>query len=250
MKVSFFVTAMLILNVCISQNTAPANWQMSNTNEVAMAYQKAYTWFTGTGNYAFKLKYSSYKNHTSNEAREVSEGYCKKLNNKHRTEALGTLMIQDGYYKTLIDTVDKLIVISNAEKDAPVMADTKEMLVLLKNTKALKKKTGTNNTSYRIEFNKNAAYEAYEFTINTKGYLEKLVYYYNEQTEEHYANEESTTPVKIKTKPRLEIAFNAYEVPAKLTETDFMEKNIVMTDAKKIVLLNKYKSYQVKDYRH
>jgi hypothetical protein len=250
MRTSFFITAMLILNLGISQTTVPVTWQVANANEVAMAYQKAYSWFTGTSNYAFKLKYISYKNHTSNEVREISEGYCKRFNNKHRTEALGTLMIQNEHYKAMIDTVDKLIVISNTEKSAPVMADVKEMMALLKNTKALKKKMGTNNVSYRIEFNKNSAYEMYEFTVNNKGYLEKLVYYYSEQTEEHYPDEESVKPVKIRTKPRLEIAFSAYEVPAKITEADFSEKNIVMADPKKIVLLNNYKSYQVKDYRH
>jgi hypothetical protein len=247
-KFSFLIAVMLAGHVLLSQTTAA--WQAASSTEIVQAYQKAYGWFSTTGNYAFKLKYTSYKNHSSDEVREVSEGYCKRLNNKHRTAALGTLLIQNENYKTTIDTVDKLIVISNAEKSIPVIADVKDMMALLKNTKALKKKTGTGNVSYRIEFNKNSLYEMYEFTVNNKGYLEKLVFYYSEQTEEQYPNTGSPRPVEIKTKPRLEIAFSAYEVPAKITEADFVEKNIVMTDPKKIILLNNYKSYRVKDYRH
>ena len=246
-RIYYLVCTLLTVQSVYSQ-VGPL-WQAAKDAEVVQAYQKAYNWFTANNSYAFKLKYTSFKNHTSAEVKEVSEGYCKRINHKYRTVALGTLMVQNEMYRAVIDTLDKFIVFTDPDKGVPVMADSKVMLDLLKNTRALKKKKESNKTTYRIEFNKNSLYEAYEFTVNDKGFLEKLVYYYSEQTEERFESTKNESPVKIKTKPRLEITFDSYEVPAKITENDFMEKNIV-ADAKKIVLLNKYKGYGIKDYRH
>ncbi len=239
----------LVIIILSDEIHAQSGWQLAKDIEVAEAYGKSFDWLTSNHSYAFRLKYTSYKNHMTNEVNETSEGYCKRVDNMHRTMALGTLIIQNEFSKTVIDTVEKMIVITNPDNSVPVIANNVDILSLLKNTKALKKKKGVDNTTYRIEFNKNTLFEIYDFTVNDKGFLEKLVYYYSEQTQELFESTSSGQPVRIKTKPRLEISFSNYEVPAKIQDGDFREKNILLTDSKKITLLNKYKKYQVKDYR-
>lgn len=243
--------AVLCLAICAQLLRAQSKplWTAATAQEVAQAYHKTCDWYLKNENYYFSLKYTSYKDHTSNEINESSTGTCKRQNNRFRTEALGNLMIQSDNYKLLIDTFNKSVIIANPDNKPPQVAGSEDVQKLLKLAKALKKIEFETFTRYRIEFSNNAVYTAYEFSVNkSSGYLESLVYYYGEQKESVYANEQDLVPVIIKSKPRLEIKFTA--VSQVTTESDFRENNIQVAATGKIKLVNKYKSYKLKDYRY
>ena len=101
-----------------------------------------------------------------------------------------------------------------------------------------------------MNFIKNELYEAYEYTINEKGLLESLIYYYSEQIEEDDGEGQYLSPIKTKVKPRLEVLFSNYQAPVVIAESEFQEKLIVLNDKQKINLLDKYKTFQIKDYRY
>lgn len=249
MKNYLSIFLFLVCQIFFGQTNTPA-WQVATKTEVIEAYQKACDWFVKTNSYKLKLKYVSYKNHISNEIKETSEGNYMRSANNYKTEALGILTEQNNEAKVVVDTLDKLIIISNPEALKFNLANTTDLLSLLNNTKSLKKKVAENNSTYRIDFKPNVLYDAYEFTVNTKGILESLVFYYSEKTEQDYGNMANEEPIKIKIKPRLAISFYDYETNVKLNEKDFKVNDIVFNDAKKITLLNKYKHYQLKDYRY
>jgi hypothetical protein len=239
----------LAICICLGAQSKSLSWSVATAREVALAYGNACDWYLKNENYCFSLKYTSYKDHVSNEINESSTGICKRRNNRFRTEALGNLMIQSDSYKLVIDTLNKSVVVANPDKQSPQVAGLEDVQKLLKFTRALKKMELPTATRYRVEFKNNAVYTAYEFTVNkSSGYLESLVYYYGEQKESVYENEQDINPVIIKSKPRLEIKFTAVNQAA--TENDFRENGILVAAAGKIKLANKYKSYKLKDYRY
>lgn len=228
--------------------TNPA-WQPASKEEIVASYKKVCDWLIKTPNYSFHLKYTSYKNHSSNEIIESSEGYYKRLGSKYKAEAIGMKTIQNEKVRIIVDTSDKIIALTNPATLSPNIQSSEDLVKLLENVKALKKKIIGKNTNYRIDFKKNELYDAYEFTVNEKGLLEKLVYYYSEQTEKEYGDGGDEKPYETTMKPRLEIIFSNYMIPAKINEAEFTDKSIVLADNKKVTLLEKYKSFQVKDYR-
>lgn len=240
----------LLILIVFYSNAQVGAWELATKAEMIAAYQKACTWFSNTQNYAFKLKYTSFKNHTSNEVIESSEGYYKRLGNKYKTEAIGIKTVQNEKVRIIIDTTDKLITVLNPGKLNPSLTESKDLEVMLDNVKALKKRKVGKSICYRIDFIKNELYEAYEYTINEKGLLQSLVYYYSEQTEDDDGDGEYTTPIKTKVKPRLEVIFSNYQTPIAIAESEFYEKLVVLNGNQKINLLDKYKAFQVKDYRY
>ncbi|MBI3518104.1 MAG: hypothetical protein HY062_01935 [Bacteroidetes bacterium] len=244
--------AVYILFVFVStiSSAQVGTWEVATKSEVISSYQKTWTWFTNTQNYAFKLKYTSYKDYVSKEIIESSEGYYKRLGNKYKTEVVGIKTIQNEKVRIIIDTLDKIITVLNPGKLNPALTNAKDLEVMLDNVKALKKRKIGKSVCYRIDFIKNELYEAYEFTINDKGLLESLVYYYSEQIEEDDGDGQYLAPLKTKVKPRLEVLFTNYQAPITIAESEFQEKLIVLNDKEKINLLDKYKAFQLKDYRY
>jgi hypothetical protein len=225
-------------------------WEVATKNEIISSYQKTWTWFTNTLNYAFRVKYTSYKDYLSKEIIESSEGYYKRLGNKYKTEAIGIKTVQNEKARIIIDTLDRIITVLNPGKLNPALTDAKDLELMLDNVRALKKRKIGKNVCYRIDFIKNELYEAYEFTINEKGLLESLVYYYSEQIEEDDGDGQYLSPLKTKVKPRLEVLFTNYQAPVTIAESEFQDKSIVLNDKHKINLLDKYKTFQLKDYRY
>lgn len=224
------------------------DWQTATKQEIIASYQKTCAWFINTSNYNFKMKYTSYKDHVSNEVFETSNGYYKRSGNNFKSETVGIKMFQNSKARLIIDTADQAIVVLSPTGLKPVMTDEKELGELLEKTKSLKKKKVGKGICYRIEFNKNDLYEAFEFTVDEKNLFQALVYYYSEQTEENYDNPEVYKPTLTKVKPRLEILFTNYLYPVQATDSEFQDKLIVLQN-NKVDLLGKYKNYQVKDYR-
>lgn len=224
-------------------------WQPASTSEIVTAYQKMSDWFITTTSYSFHLKYTSYKNHISNEVIESSEGYYKRVGNNYKTEAIGIKTVQNAKVRIIIDTSDKIVTITNPGNLSPAGARTEEFAQLVEVAKALKKRTFGKGIAYRVDLKKNEMYDALEFIVSDKGIVEKLIYYYSERSEKDYLESDEDSKTDLKIKPRLEVEFTAYQSPTKFTENEFTEKSIVINDNRKVALLDRYRAYQVKDYR-
>jgi hypothetical protein len=245
MKRIFFIL-LLVNGICKAQTSS--SWQTSTKAELINSYKKACDWFINTQDYSFAMKYVSFKDHYSNETLESSEGFYKRSGNKFRMEAVGIKTIQDNKTKIVIDTADRIIALTDPGSLSPNMQTADELIALLGNVKLIRKKNNGKATTYRIDFKKNELYDAYEFTVNEKGILEKLCYFYAEQTEKEYGDGDEVKPYENTVKPRMEITFTNYVFPAKTLATEFSDRSIVIA-SNKVSLSDKYKGYNIKDYR-
>lgn len=243
---------LLFMCLCISMSYAqPAAWQTSSKQEIMQQYQDACNWLMNTPSYFFKLKYASYKDYVTKEIIESSEGYYKRVTSNYSMEALGIKTVQNSKMKVTIDTANKTVTLMSPASLSLTIADAEQLETMLTNTKALRKiKTSKTSVSYRLDFNKNSLYEAYEFSVNDKGILERLTFYYSEQ--DNTANEygqESPEKKGEKMKPRLEILFFGYEVPANYSKSEFEDSWVVVSEKGKVHLTGAYKNYRLLDYR-
>jgi len=242
----------LLYLICMCSSFAYAQsaaWQVASKEEIAAAYQKSCAWFITTPSYSFKLKYTSYKDHVSKEQIESSEGYYKRVSNNYVTEAVGLKTVQNDNLKTVIDTADRIITVMTPGNLKPNIAGAEELEALLANARSLKKAKLAKGIKYHIDFSKNDQYDAYEFTISDQNFIEGLTYYYSEQVEKVYSETSPAKSTEIKMKPRLEINFFNYQVPAKYNEAEFSDQSIIARDKGKVSLTGAYKDYRLMDYR-
>jgi hypothetical protein len=224
-------------------------WESTSKQELIAAYQKACNWFINTPSYAFKIKYAAYDGHQSNKLNESSEGYYKRVAGSYISEAAGIKTLQNTNLKLVIDTADKIVTLMNPASLSPNMASTQELEELLNNVKALKKTKLAKTTKYRVEFNNNELYQAYEFTTNEKGLIIGLTYYYSEQAEHNDEENNFEKNRAVKIKPRLEITFSNFQIPANYAESEFDEGGIVTKEKQKISLKPAYSTFRLIDYR-
>lgn len=243
---------LIIVQICVyticthAQSTA---WEMASKQEIVAAYHAACNWFINTPSYYFKLRYASYKDHVSKDKLESSEGYYKRVGKNYVTEAVGIKTTQNNNLKIVVDTSDKIITVMNPGNLSPTIASSEELDNLLNSVKALKKARIGKSIRYRIEFNKNELYEAYEFVINTSGLMEGLTYYYCERVEKEDVENGNEKAAITAMKPRLEITFFGFQIPAKHVESEFIERAIYFKEKGRIELTGIYKDYRLMDYR-
>jgi|GEM_PF-4208516 len=206
-----------------------------------------------TPSYFFRINYTSYKDHVTKDYLESSDAYYKKVANNYCMEALGVKTVQNSKMKIIVDTANSTVTVMSPSSVSLTIADAEQLEAMLSSTKALKKiRTSKTTVCYHIDFNKNRLYEAYEFSVNDKGVLERLTFYYSEQedTNEQAEGAGNNEPAKgANMKPRLEILFSGYQVPANYSKSDFEDSRVVVNEQGKIQLMGPYKHYRLLDYR-
>jgi len=195
------------------------------------------------------MTYTSYKDHQAKNVAEHSEGYYQRSGNNYKTEAAGVKTVQNSKVRMIIDSANKVISLTEPTNLSPNLPSAQDLTTLLQNVKALKKKKDKTHCTYRVEFNKNTQYEAYEFTVGEKGLLEKAVYYYSERSYKDYGESGDEDPIELKVKPRMDVLFENYAFPIKTKESDFSETGISFREQNKVILSDPYKTYSIRDYR-
>ncbi|MDF2450525.1 MAG: hypothetical protein K0S26_29 [Bacteroidota bacterium] len=243
---SIYILILSTVFFSFTQEKNTGAWEIASKEEVMTVSQKYSEWFLKNLNYKVDINYASYSDHNSATAHDEFSGFYKRNNNNFHTLAMGVNTIQNEKMKLSIDTISRFIVLNNkiAIDQSPV--NTKDFSTLLDNAKSIKKqKTNTGEIIYRSDFKPNAVYSAYEFKINSKGLLVLMKYYYSKELKD-----ETPSGSIVKGKPRLEVSFNNYQTNVSFNyEKDFSEKKYLREEGKKIVLNNKYKNFELKDYR-
>ncbi|MBL7884300.1 MAG: hypothetical protein JNL69_09535 [Bacteroidia bacterium] len=218
----------------------------AKTEEVLPVFEKAINWFLITKSYRVNITFNSYLNHTSTVSHDKAEGYYKRDGNNFSSSAMGVHALQNDRIRITVDSINQLIVINNKSEVSQIPVDISSFSMLLEMAVAIKKQKSDNGLqTFKIELDKNNLYKSYEFTVNEKGLLKNIKYYYNQELKADEDDENS-----IKGKPRVEIVFNNYETSVKFNpEVDFSEKKYFKEENNKILLKDNYKKFEVKDYR-
>jgi hypothetical protein len=240
------ITALIIscaITLSFKNKGVQGEWEPVSKLDLVSSYEKAMEWFGTTKNYKIDINYASYKDHYSTVPHDKSQGLYEKDHTNFSSIALGVKTFQNERMKLTIDTLNKIIVISNKVEIKQYPVNIKDISTLLDNVQSLKKReTKSNLIDYRVEFKPNGLYKACELGLNEKGLLRSLKYFYSTEVEDEETSSAS--------KPRVEIIFSNYQTDLNFDyESEFSEKQYLRAEGKKYVLNEKYKNYQLKDYR-
>lgn len=254
MKRSFILLLTALSGYSAAATKIADSWKPAAKADVLTCYRKAIDWFAQTGNYRVCITYASFVDHSTTAAFDRSAGYYIRNGKNVHSCIMGIHTVQNDKLRFAVDTINKVMVLNDAGGTGQTMPSLAAFSDLLDHVKNVQWKQLPNGSSYRIEFRPNELYSAFEFELNEKGLLLKLKYFYSrEMTEESDEVEDSDVPEKkeaLKSRPRLEITFSGYQTAFTPDyEKEFSEKKYVRADGKKFLPAEKYKGYQVKDYR-
>jgi hypothetical protein len=229
-------------------------WETATKSEFLSSYKKAMEWFGKTQKFSVSISYSSYIDHTSTSPFEKSEGLYIKDGKKAYSNVLGIKTVQNELFRFSVDTSEKLIILNNMSESELSVIDMKSFEMLLENAKTIKKqKSATGGISYKIEFKPDMLYSSFEIELNENGLLKiQRFFYATEMKEESNDSDEygNVNKSSVSSKPRLEISFSNYQTQLRPElSKEFSEKKYFSQSGKKIILAERYKAFQLKDYR-
>ncbi|MCW3104302.1 MAG: hypothetical protein JWO09_2742 [Bacteroidetes bacterium] len=243
-----------VLILYISPASAAGVWENASKKEVMDKFRNALDWFTKTGAYKVNVSYASFVDHTTAVPYERSEGSFVKDGKNLHSVVLGMHTIQNERYRITVSDDEQMIALNNLSGTEQLPVDMESFSDLLDHVQAIRKQVKAGGTCYRIEFAPNGLYASFEFELDAAGLLGKLTYFYSaEMTEENDEADESgnVNKGKIQGKPRMEISFYNYQQNLKVDyEKEFSEKKYFTASGKKVTLSEKYRHYELKDYRY
>lgn len=233
--------------ICFSVSAQTSIQLQAEKAEFIESYKKAWAIMTETECYSFKLRYLSFSDHKTKFPTETASGFYTKSGNNYHSYILGVKTVQNASVKISIDSIEKLIILSNPDKITIPITNTEQLEELIDNTKKVSKRNENKSTVYKIDFKPNDLYESYELKLNEHGVTERMTFFYSTIRDRDY--EESIQGKEISVSPRLEIHFDDFKLLSKTKEAFFSEKLYVQIDNKSIKKTEGYKAYTVKDYR-
>ncbi len=243
-KISFIL--FIAIAFSFTKKTMLPSWEVATKEEFTAVYEKSTGWFSKNLNYKVNVKYASYSDHSLAVAYEQSTGYFKRSNDFIHSSVLGIITVQNEKVCIMLDSLNQFIVVNSKKEVQQTLFDPKTFSELLSKVKSIKKqKSEKGETTYQLEFPTNGLYSKYEFQTNVQGLPSVMKYYYSKEMKKDEKDENS-----LKGKPRLEVSFSGYQTNVNFVyEKEFSEKQFLKIENNKIVLNEKYRNFEVKDYR-
>jgi len=234
------------ISLSFAQQPATQQYKYVGRADMAVVFKKINDWFINTPTYTLSVTHASFEDHKTPNPAEKSTGYFKKENSNYHSFLIGVHTIQNKKYKIVVDSSQKIILVSNPDKliwNNYAVADFDSILQICSTIKVF---SSGQDKLYRLDFNKESTIAYYEFLINTEGMLKEIVWYYNKEMKIDEDDENSKA-----VKPRVSISFSNYNTSEQLNyNNEFEESNYFTIKDNKFIVSEKYKMYKLFDQRY
>ena len=220
-------------------------WEDVPKEGMAKVFEQMSDWFKNTTNYTVTVTHASYETHTTTQSFEKSVGYFKKEKDNYHSFLLDIHSIQNARYKIVLDTANKMMMVSNIDKSIWNAYTLEDYKYILKTCKGCKIMRINADKKYQIEYNEGHPLERYEFIVASDGSLKEVIMYYSKKVPKDADN-----PNSEKVKPRLAIVFSAFKkLQPNTNDTEFDETQYFIKKGKKLIPTGKYKNFTLSDQR-
>jgi len=218
-----------------------------NVDKATMAkvFEQMNNWFKNTPSYSMTVTHASYENYTTTVPADKAVGYFKKDKNNYHSFLIGIHTIQNGTYKIVIDTAEKMMIVANPDQLVWNSYTTDDYVLLLKSCAAIKVSSTGHDKKYRLEM-KEGPLAYYEVVIDESGLLKEINSYYAKAIKK---NEDDKNSPKVK--PRVSIVFSGYKKnPIFDYKKEFDESNYFIKKEKRLIATGSFKNFKLNDQRY
>jgi hypothetical protein len=242
----YILYIVIVSNLFIGNNNAQnKQWQASSKTEVLKDYARMADWIRSTKTCYLQVKYKSFENHNDVIPYEQSVGYYYKDNAKYHSYTLGVHSIQNEIYKWTVDSLNKLMVVSEAREQNVKAFDTELFEDVLQTCKKYLKNGTSGLTTYRFEFSEDYGLKAYEISLLNNGQINEVILYYN-----GIADDSEGIENPVMKFPKLQIQFANYSnTLPRLVQDVFSNAKYFTLSNQKLQIQTAYKNYKLADQR-
>ncbi|OFY63016.1 MAG: hypothetical protein A3H98_10665 [Bacteroidetes bacterium RIFCSPLOWO2_02_FULL_36_8] len=221
-------------------------WEEITREEITKEFIRIHNWYLNTKNYSLQVKHSLFKDPEQKIPEDKSVGYFIKHGVSYHNNLMDIHTIQNDKYKIVLDTSQKLIMVSNAGKDNLWNTLPVEPAKDLALVSVIKKYCDDSLKKYRIEFELESGISVFEIHLNKENLPVKLIICYRRSFSHHSYTENNTVK-----NPKVEIEFTDYLIDENYynSEKEFDETEYFMLKDDKLMPTEKFKGYEIKDMR-
>lgn len=238
MRVLFSVLFTLLTSIGFSQVSSDLASQFDNDFKLISGK------LNNESNYLINTEYHFYNSHSSPQPLKVMQGYYKKKGANYKSMTMGILTIQEDKIKVFVDSANKTITLTDADKENSSV-NFGVNITLLKQycSNLLITDSSKANRTYRLNFKTpidNIAFVEVVLDLNTK-YLKKLTLFHSNKVDIIGVGN-----VNID-KPRTEVVFSK-PIFQKNTDVEFSTSTFLSIHKDSIALQKGYSNYSF--YNH
>lgn len=219
-------------------------WTSITVKEYDAVMKKVEVFYKGKKKYAVNVTHATYKGHDSEVPYQQSTGYFHYEGGKYHSWLLGIHTIYDGKHKVVVDSVNKMIIVSD-----PDSKSTDELMHLnytnsAKYLIACKQCKTEQGEKFKLDFNEVPAYNSYLLRLAESGEIQGITVYYRTE----YPSD-SKDPDSPKVKPKLSINYSGFTSTPGFSSGEFSTAKYITIEKNKIKSTPAYSSYRVADSR-
>jgi hypothetical protein len=219
-------------------------WNTITVQEYNVAMEKVEKFYKEKKKYAVKVTHATYKGHDSEIPYQQSTGYFHYENGKYHSWLLGIHTIQDGKYKVVVDSVNKMIIVSDPD---PKTTDELMHLNYTNSARyiiACKQSKTEDGEKFKLDFNEVPSYTSYLLAISAAGEIRGLTVYYRAE----YPSD-SKDPNSPKAKPKLSINYSGFTATPVFDAGEFSSAKYFTVEKNKLKATSLYSTYRISDAR-
>lgn len=194
--------------------------------------------------FSVDVLHSSFKNHISTIPEDQINGYICRNAKFFKSKIMGVLTIINPQIKVVIDSVSKVMILSNPEIISGMILSKNDILDNLNVCKSIEVLSTENLSIYRMSFDDSFPYKYIDLEIDRNFLIYKIGMFYNSDVIDN------TVPDNvISSKPRVEIHCSNYVNKKYFPETYFDISDYIVFSNNKPILTTKYSKFKIIDLR-
>jgi len=230
----------MILTMLFPGMIYSAEWTQMTNEEFRTEYKKMFERFTKIGNYSVNVSMESYENTSDKTVHEVSKGYISKYGDKIHSFLVGIHTIQNHDTRLVIDTANKIIVVTNSQSTSPEEISPGITDEYLKKISSARKKYENGVTYYNVQLPSGLPFSSYTIGFNQKGLINDVNITMNKDIKNDRGED---------IQPCVRIKYEEWNVTPSYKDSDYSFSKYVTKLDGKFILKDVYQDYEFHDQR-
>jgi len=235
MRRSLTILALLSANILYA-----SEWKTMSVSDYESEMKQITDKLQHTTVYAVDVTYKSVEVGSSEVVRDQSSGFLKYKNKSFHSLAFGIRSIQNPKERVVVDSINKIIAVTNpisdtAQNFTPELSD-----LFLKKAESIERKTENGLTQYRVIFGHEFSISSYLLKVDESQLMKQIDLHYSET----FKNEQGVDVSLL-----LRISFNNWKLNLAFPEDEFTINRYVELKDGKYKSTALYANYELSDQR-
>lgn len=233
---------LLYMSVFISGFATDPQYVKADSKKTAEDFKAINEKFRSTGTLSEAIIYKMFDSYTAEKPSSVYPGfYIRKGNNIH-TSLLSVESVQNNTLSIAVDTINKVIVITDPQKKNASEIQVVELEKVLGLCSGVFEKNEKQMHAYRLEFTQpQSQYKVIEIEVSKDNFIKKIVLYFNQPVKGKNGKKE---------KPKVEIAYENINEHPSVEEQEFSEHKFIDIKEGTYTPKHRYNSFRVINQKH